>query len=236
MAHRSRRQRERSRRLWAFLAKAGLLLAIVAAASAFAYDVGQHLAVQEIATLRGDIATLSTTSEEQQDTIGQLRGDLVEAQEEARTYRQRYEDVAPEAIGEVIAAVRDRLDDGLAPERIAFAVRQAQPPHDCSPTQTRRFIARTENYDGANTWVRFNDLVTVTGSGQAGAGGTAEWYDPAQPVTLTFTPLGGTPQTVDGPLPLDHAMVVKGREYRFTATPGPRSFIEVTADWCAWTD
>lgn len=232
MARRSRHQRERSKRLWGFLFKTFVFLIIVGAVAAFAYQVARQLSAEEIADLRGEITTLSTTAEDRQATIETLESDLAEARTSAQTYRQRYEDVAPEEVQEILAAVRERLDEGLSPERIVFAVSQVQPPKNCTPAETRRFIAKTENYDGANTWVRFNDLVTVTGRGSAGAGGTAEWFDPAQPVTITFSPIGGDEQTIQGTLPLKHSMVVKGQEYRFVIAPGSRSFIEVTADRC----
>lgn len=52
---------------------------------------------------------------------------------------------------------------------------------------------------------------------------------------MTFTPLGEDTQTVQGELPLQHSMVFKGKEYRFTVVPGSRGFIEVTADWCEYS-
>lgn len=234
MARRSRHQRERSKRLWRFLFKTVVFLIIIGAAAAFAYEVARQLSAQEIADLRREITDLSTTAEERQDRTQSLEGQLAEAREAAETYRLRYEEVAPEAIRDIITAAKRRIDEGLPPERIEFAVEQVQMPRNCSGAETRRFIARTANYGGANTWVRFNDLVTVTGRGIAGAGGTAEWFDPSQPVTVTFSPQGGEDQTIEGTLPLKHSMVVKGKEYRFTIAPGSRSFMEVTADWCDW--
>lgn len=234
MARRSRHQRERSKRLWKFLFKMVFFLAIIAAAAAFAYEVARQLSAQEIADLRREITELSTTADQRQETVQDLESQLTEARDAAESYRQRYEDVAPEAIRGLIAGIKQRIEDGLPPERLDFAIRHVQMPRNCTRAETRRFIAKTENYDGANTWVRFNDLVTVTGRGTAGSGGTAEWFDPSQPVTVTFSPQGGAAQTIEGMLPLKQSMVIKSKEYRFSIDAGSRSFIEVTADWCDW--
>lgn len=234
MARRSRHQRERSKRLWGFLFKTAVFVAIVATVAAFAYEVGRQLSTGEINELRAEVTEITATAEERQEITESLRSELAETREAAETYRQRYEEVAPEEIRGIIAAAKERIEGGLPAQRIEFAIEQVQLPRNCSPAETRRFIAKTENYDGPNTWVRFNEIVTVTGRGTAGAGGSAEWYDPAQPVTLTFTPIGGEARTISGELPLQHSMVVKGKEYRFTAAPGSRSFIEITADWCDW--
>lgn len=232
MAPRSRHQRERSKRLRAALFKTLVFLGLIGAVAAFAYQVARQVSAREIADLRADIAALTENADDRRDTVTALEAQLAEARGAAETYRDRYEAVAPEEVRDIVEAVKARLDEGLPPDRIAFAVRQVQPPRNCTAAETRRFIAATENYDGANTSIRFNDLITVTGRGTAGSGGTAEWFDPAKPVTVTFSTLDGREQTIDGVLPLRHSMLVKGKEYRFVVNPGSRSFIEVTADRC----
>ena len=71
------------------------------------------------------------------------------------------------------------------------------------------------------------------GQSATSASGQPEgWYDPAKPVVLKFSHLGGESSEVTGMLPLHHSMLVGDSEYRFTATAGDRGFINVTADRC----
>lgn len=232
---RSRHQRERRARFWKGLFKFVVFLGLIGATAYYAYEAGTQLSAQEIADLKSEIARLSESEQAQLTRSQELETLLTEARQTAEDYRLRYEEVAPEEVQEVLAEVRAKMSEGLSSERLAFVVSQAHPPRECSDTETRRFIAKTENYNGANTWVRFDDTVTVSGTGKAANGGREQWFDPAEPVTMTFTPLGEDTQTVQGELPLQHSMVFKGKEYRFTVVPGSRGFIEVTADWCEYS-
>lgn len=234
MARRSRRQRESSLRFWLGTFKLGFILGLVGAVAWFAYETGRQLSADEIATLNSRIQTFETTEAQRQEELSRLQVSQAAAEERAEEFRQRYEDIAPENVRAIITQARTKLDQGLSPDRLAFVISQAEEPRGCSQAETRRFIARTELYDGPNTWVRFNDVLTVSAMGQAAQDGRAEWFDADGEVTMTFTPLGGRAQDVTGKLPLQHAMVFKGREYRFTATPGSRGFVEVTADWCSY--
>jgi hypothetical protein len=234
MARKSRRQRDSSSRFWFGLFKMGFILGMVGAVAWFAYETGRQLSADEIAQLNTRIVTFETTETQRQDELSRLQVTQAAAEEKAEEFRQRYEDVAPEGVRAIIAQARTKLDQGLSPDRLAFVISQAEEPRRCSATETRRFIAKTPKYDGANTWIRFNDVLTVTGTGEGASDGMAEWFEASAPVTLTFSPLGGKAQEITGRLPLQHAMVFKGREYRFTATPGQRGFIEVTGDWCSY--
>ncbi|EKV27572.1 hypothetical protein C882_1418 [Caenispirillum salinarum AK4] len=232
---RSRHQRERRARFWKGLFKFVVFLGLIGATAYYAYEAGTRLSAQEIADLKSEITRLSESEQAQLTRSQELESLLTEARQTAEDYRLRYEEVAPAAVQEVLSEVREKMNEGLSADRLAFVVSQAHPPRECSDTETRRFIAKTENYDGANTWVRFDDAITVSGTGAAANEGREQWFDPAEPVTMTFTPLGEDAQTVQGELPLQHSMVFKGKEYRFTAAPGSRGFIEVTADWCDYS-
>ena len=70
----------------------------------------------------------------------------------------------------------------------------------------------------------------------AGAAANAEdaTFDPAKPVTVFFTRLGGETTSTVGVLPLHHAVVVGDLEYRFSVVAGSRSFAEVTGQSCVY--
>lgn len=178
---RSRHQRERRARFWKGLFKFVVFLGLIGATAYYAYEAGTQLSAQEIADLKSEIARLSESEQAQLTRSQELETLLTEARQTAEDYRLRYEEVAPEEVQEVLAEVRAKMSEGLSSERLAFVVSQAHPPRECSDTETRRFIAKTENYNGANTWVRFDDTVTVSGTGKAANGGREQWFDPAEP-------------------------------------------------------
>ena len=71
-------------------------------------------------------------------------------------------------------------------------------------------------------------------NGEFDAGKPLAWYDPAQPVTIQFTHIGGETPLVSGGLPLHHSVGVNDSEYRFNIVRVERSFVEVTGDRCAF--
>ena len=105
---------------------------------------------------------------------------------------------------------------------------------------TRRFILRTPltTVAGNDAAGFANGAITVTGTGVSeldAQNRPQAWYDPAQPVTLTFNRIGGgAAQDVTGKLPLYYSVVAGDTIYRFSAVAGDRSFINVTGQACAY--
>jgi hypothetical protein len=234
MARRSRRQREASARFWSALFKLCIAGGIVAAIAYYAYAVGQQLVARDVTNLHEEIAQLTEQATEQAADAEELRQSLAEARQQAADFRERYEAVAPQDVQVVLDHVRAKMKQGLSADRLAFVISQAEEPHDCTDPESRRFLAKTQNYSGPNTEVRFNDRVTVTGQGDAAHDGREQWFDPDKDVTLSFIPEGGKAQSISGTLPLEHAMVFKDREYHFVAKAGQRGFVEVAAKWCSY--
>ena len=58
------------------------------------------------------------------------------------------------------------------------------------------------------------------------------WYDPAKPVAITFTKLGGSSEKIEGVLPLHKSVVFGGDEYRFSILSGKQSFVTISATRC----
>ena len=90
--------------------------------------------------------------------------------------------------------------------------------------------------DGPNTSVGFaNGLVTVSGQGTAAknAEGRVEaWVEPAEPVTVRFTQIGGRTAEAAGKLPLHHTLSVGPIEHRFSVMASARGFVQVTSERC----
>ena len=130
-----------------------------------------------------------------------------------------------------------RISAGLDEARIAFLLREAAPEPDCDPEPvTRRFVLATPLHDGANASAQFAEgaiTITVEGAAELTEAGLPEaWFDPAAPVTLRFTAIGGDATEAQGKLPLDHSVRLAGNEYRFAARAGARSFVRITALRC----
>lgn len=228
----NRRRRESRKRFWSALFKVFVVLAFIGSIGFYAYVFGMNLASREIDGLKAEIAELTGSEKEARDQVLTLKGALAASEQRADQFRAQYEEVAPEEMRAIIAQAQGRIAEGIPPERLSFIIAQAQLPRNCTEADTRRFIARTQNYDGPNTSIRFNETITVSGQGTAANGGREQWFDATQPVTVTFEVLGGKTTEISGILPLQHALIFKDKEYRFTASVGQRGFIEVTADWC----
>ncbi len=235
----SRRKAEKRKRFWAAAVKLSILLGAMGAVAYNAYQFGIALKRDEIVDLQGRLQQAIDDKQTLEGQSAQLTESLGAARAEAADYRRRYQAVVPSPeVNDLVEMVRAKLEEGLPAQRLALYIGAAQAPHDCTEAETKRFLVKTPIYDGANTWVRFQDVVTVTATGEsalAGDGRRHAWFDPQQPVTLNFRALGGGETSrVSGTLPLHHSMVVKDREFRFTAAPGKRGFIEVAADTCAF--
>ena len=114
---------------------------------------------------------------------------------------------------DMLSDLREKRAAGVSEERLAFLIATAEDVEDCSEdTATKRFLVRTPISQGANDSIAFGD----------GA------------LTLTVTALGGAESVAEGLLPLHHAVIEDGREYRFTARAGARGFLEVTGTSCAF--
>lgn len=236
------RLRARRRGRLAMVAATWVALAgVIAATAYFAYGAGYRMAEADSGGLREQVSELSERAGALDAQKAGLERDLAAATARAEELRRRYEsDVPSGAISEILRIARARLAAGVKPERLAAVLSAAENARRCDekPT-TRRFAVRTGPQRMTADSVAFADrLVTLTATGVAAtdASGRAEgWFDPAKPLTVTFTRIGGAETTATGVLPLHHSVVVRDLEYRFVIAAGDaRGFVNVTADSCAY--
>lgn len=168
-----------------------------------------------------------------------LRATATEAEARANTLQQKYATDAPHgATRQIMALVKERLESGVSPDRVAFLVAMAENDSECEQdTDTRRFLVQTPLTTGANSAISFSkDTITVTGWGLPSRDlndNLQTWFDPAQKVTILFTLIGGQEHTSDGKLPLHHSMVTGDVEHRFTIKTGDiKGFVTVTEQRC----
>ena len=216
-----------------------ILLGVVAV---FSYEMGAETYRREIASQTEELQGTRAALSEARDSETEMRAERDLAVQEAATWEERYSQDVPQGFSkEVQELVMARTREGVSEERIRFLLRTASEPEACDEDpQTKRFVVQTPYTSGANDSVGFGDgLLTVTANGEpaTNASGNAEaWYDKDKPVTLTVTTVGGgDTSSAEGPLPLQHAMVASGREYRFTARAGEnRGFLNVTVVSCEY--
>jgi hypothetical protein len=235
----SRRRRSRGRQgpgIWTKLIKLSLLLGSIGAAGFYGYEVGLKLSQEKIAGLSHEIERLTALDAGRKDEVAALLSQLDDAKSRADALQAKYDQVAlTDEMKDIVAGVKAKMDQGLDAKRLAFVIASADKPKRCTEAATKRFMVKTPHFgEGASTWVRFSDLVTVTAEGESAGGGAEQAFDPDKPVTVHFTAIGGKEATVSGKLPLQHSMVVKTGEYRFTVAPGAKGFVEVTGDRCEY--
>lgn len=232
------RQRRR-RRFWWGVTKWSLALALIIAAGIYSYRFGTDLARHEVVKAEARIAELETEVAGLQQQSAALATDLAKARETVTGWEARYQREVPTGfVREMMQLVQQKLEAGADEERLAFLVSAADKPRVCDDQpETKRFIVTTElQSGGANDAVSFGERsITVTAQGEAArdaSGNLEAWYDPEQPLIVTFTQLGGKTVVAEGPLPLHYSVVAGDNEFRFTALPGARGFLTVTADRC----
>lgn len=232
---RTHERRQRRQRLvkWLFL------LGCMTAGGVALYKTGATLAQGEIRQLQAETQRLSASVAEAEKRNLDLMASAEQAKLDAQEWQRRYEhDVPKGETRQVYALVAAQLAAGATEERLAFLIKSAGANQSCANDPvTKRFLVKTPVSGGANHSVSFADnAITVIGEGQSAMNAANQpeaWFDPAKPVTVLFSGLGGKTSQVTVKLPLHHSVVLGEHEYRFTVTTGDsRGFVNVTADRC----
>ena len=73
-------------------------------------------------------------------------------------------------------------------------------------------------------------------SARAGDGTLQPRFDNGQPVSLSFSRIDGEVATISGSLPLTHALVADGQEFRFSVRVSERQpeSLEISAQRCSF--
>ena len=228
----------RRRRFWAGVVKILLVLIGIGALGFYAYHIGSKLAERDVTVLRDEVAQLTATNEALVGENDSLKAELARANRQAAEWQGRYQREVPTGeIKQLADMVAEKVRAGVAVDRLTFLIGAAGTIGSCdNRPETKRFIVPTPLYQGANSSIGFADsTITVTAMGESAKNASGEveaWYDPAAPVTLRFTRLGGEVSEVAGKLPLHHSVPAGDAEYRFTAVAGEQGFLTVTGDRC----
>lgn len=226
------------RRVWSTISRVGMFVITLGLAAAFTYQIGAQQSEVRIDRLNDRVAEL-------EEDLALSEQDKIRLEAAANTARVRYEDLLEIYEREVptgeerrfLELVSERLDEGLAPDRLAFFIANADEPETCDAPETRRFIMPFDGYRGGNREVGFAEgRISVTGFAERAindAGAPQGWYDPSQELSIAITTIGGDGEEVRGVLPLFHSIVFDGSEWRFAVREGDQAaLVYVTVDRC----
>jgi cell division protein FtsB len=214
------------------------VLAIILLSALIGFWLGKQFAAQKFIVLTNENASLTEERDSLQKQVTELSASAQTANKRYEQLQEQVESIMPEGpMQDLVALVREQLDQGMNPERLSFVIRSARPPTGCVDPETKRFVVATPANKGAKSSVSIaNGSIIITGSGVSARNekNAAEaWYDPAKMVQLTIEHSGQVEQK-QGILPLRRSIVVGGREYRFSVEAGARSFAKVTFDSCIY--
>ena len=237
--HSTRARRQRQRALGRAV-RVVLALAIIALVGVYMYQMGLERSGKTVVSLDQSVAELTRTNARVTAEMQEIEKRIEVAEARAREVEARYRrDIPAGPAKELANLVNQKLNAGIEARRLAFVIDTASNPRDCEAAAvTKRFLLRTPLYQGANSAVSFaGNTITVEGEGELArdAAGNAEaWFDPAKPVTIRFTLIGGKNSEISGKLPLHHSMVADGAEQRFSIVAGARGFVKIVGDRCRY--
>lgn len=200
--------------------------------------IGLQSRDQRAVLLEAQIEEIRTQRDQLQKIVTDLGAEAQTATMRLEQLQDIYSETVPEGpVENLVNLVREQIEEGMDPERLAFIIRSARPPHNCTEPETQRFVITTPAYNGPESVAEIGGgEVTIAGQGSSakskdGQEGEA-WYDPAKRVSLIFKTRDGRIMKKSGVMPLYQSVVAEGREYRFTIEEGARSFAKVTYDSC----
>jgi hypothetical protein len=226
---RRRESQRRRQRVWLGLFKWVLLIGAVFLAGGYAWYTGSSVARREADQLQAENTAFKQDIEKLQAQIAEGKG------REAGLAQQ----VPPENLRNLMELIRGKVNNGVPVERLEFVISAAMAERSCDAApSTKRFFVQTPVHQTPGALASFGDnAITVTADGNPTVnpqGKLEAWFDPAQPVTLTFTEAKGAVSKTTGVLPIARSIVVGGFEYKFSIAAGVRGIVNVTLERCRY--
>lgn len=200
------------------------------------YWVGGMRSQQNMYILQEEKRILNEENSSGQDSMIELRAEAQTANVRLEQLRASYDELLSEGpMRDLVTLVRKQIDQGVDVKRLESVLLSARPPQNCSDPENKRFVVTTPVYNGPSSQASIRGGISIFGKGissKNSKGNKEAWFDPGQPVEITFKSKGVKPTTKKGLLPVHYSMVVGNKEYRFTVTAGAKSFVKVTFDHC----
>lgn len=232
------RERRRRRRIWSRVFQVVAFFAMPVATLLIGYGVGLDLDERRVSSLREENEQLQLDLGRLQRERAAMIQQVTAAQAASQEWQIRYERDVPLGDRAMLMALIDvQLEKGVTAERLGRFIEAAAAQRECAEPDSKRFLLGTDANRGQAQSITFAaGQVTVSGMGTAArsdANLPQGWFDPAQPVTLTFTKIGGERNESAGVLPLHTSVLLGTAELRFTVTVSEvRGYVEATAALC----
>lgn len=230
-------ERRYRRKLWSGAVKILLALGVVLLASLFSYQMGVEQLKARDAAMRKEVNDLSLRNADLELMMEQMKSAVSKAEAHVHEMEVRLRrDVPTGDRAILLESLTKRLEAGVNVDRLAFVVDHTENPRGCKGLEGKRFALATPIMKNKPRAISLaGGAVTLAGEGESARdadNNPESWFDPAQPVKITLTLLGGKTETLEGVLPQHRSVVANGEEYRFAFVAGARSFVEVSADKC----
>lgn len=211
-------------------------LAVVIISILIGFWLGRQSGAEQLIVLKDKAATLTQERDFLQESVTELSAQAQTAETRYQQLQDQVDSIIPKGpMQDIATLVREQLEQGMDPERLSFVIRSARPPSNCSEPDVKRFVIGTLANKGPASKVSIADgAIVIDGTGKSARnekGQPEAWYDPAQPVKITFSH-DGKKDVKRRTLPIRYSVVAGDREYRFTIESGSRSFAKVVYDSC----
>ena len=200
------------------------------------YWAGTVRSQQNIYILQKEKRVLAEENDKAQNEMTALRAEAQTANIRLEQLRASYDELLSEGpLRDLVTLLKQQIEQGVDVKRLESVILLARPPQNCTDPDSKRFVVATPVYKGPTSVASIGNGISVSGKGVSAKnsrGNKEAWFDPRQPVSLTFKVRGKKSVAKKGVLPLHYSTVVGGKEYRFTVTAGAKSFAKVTFDHC----
>lgn len=216
-------------------------LCLVGTALTCGYLFGQQRSVVAHDQMKSMFQDMQKRAQHSEAAMINLRSQNETLAIELKQLRTQYETQVPTGDMEsLVQLIKEQLNKGMSVTRLSQIIKAARPPQNCSAAQSKRFILSTSAYEGPESKITFAEgMIAISGSGEATVNARGEkeaWFDAGKKVRITFTQPGGIQEIKEGILPLQHTIIRNDKEYRFSISQGPRSFVVVTSDNCDYLE
>jgi hypothetical protein len=216
-----------------------LALGLIGGAGYYAYLTGSRLSESRVVALEDEIETLNEQVRTLSAQNDGLRAEVLAIRQEAEGWRARYDQEIPQgALRELFQLLQTRQSSGVDVERLRYAIGAVENRRDCEDrTASKRLYVATPLQRSAQASGFAGGAVTMRVNGASardGSGNPEAWFDPAQPVEISLVRPGGEAKSFTGVLPVHPVLIAGNQEYRFSVVSGPRGFVQVTLQRCAF--
>jgi len=229
-----KKARERRNRFFKFL----FYVLLLGGAGVYGYFEGQSEGDHRFATSQDQREILAKEVTQLKEKTRSAMDKQSAALTEARSWRDKFENEIPKGeLLEILELIKVRMDDGLDAVRLKNIISLAQNTKNCDlKPEVKRFIINTPIFTQAENSISLGGgTVTVTGNGVSSVNAEEKpeaWYNPEKPISVIFTKLGGSTETVSGNLPIHKSVVFGTDEFRFSILKGKQSFASISVTRC----